>query len=284
MLAEPTRRLCPSSAASAIPARRPAASAIWAGWRTPPATTRPRSTISTAPSVCSGRSTIRLDLAWILEGKARLLRRRGDLEAARRLMEEALTEVERHRFAQKSYTTRADFFATQQDFYDFLIDLLMEQHRDAPQALEVSERSLARSLLDGLAASGTDLRHGGAAPELHARERELEKRDRRAGLPPDPPGPGRLTPRSRCGRSRRSSGVTGKSSTGCGPSCAPAIPATPRSPSRGAGAPPRSSAGCSTATPCCWSTGWARSGASSGPSRPILCGASSSPGAPRSRA
>jgi len=112
-------------------------------------------------------------LAWTLEGKARLLRRRGDLEAARGLMEEALTIVERHRFAQTSYTTRAEFFATQQDFYDFLIDLLMEQHR-ADAALEVSERSLARSLLDGLAASGTDLRHGGAAPELHARERELE--------------------------------------------------------------------------------------------------------------
>jgi CHAT domain-containing protein/tetratricopeptide (TPR) repeat protein len=112
-------------------------------------------------------------LAWTLEGKARLLRRRGDLEAARGLMEEALTAVERHRFSQTSYTTRADFFATQQDFYDFLIDLSMEQHR-ADAALEVSERSLARSLLDGLAASGTDLRHGGAAPELHARERELE--------------------------------------------------------------------------------------------------------------
>jgi CHAT domain-containing protein/Flp pilus assembly protein TadD len=112
-------------------------------------------------------------LAWTLEGKARLLRRRGDLEAARGLMDEALTAVERHRFSQTSYTTRADFFATQQDFYDFLIDLLMEQHR-AGAALEVSERSLARSLLDGLAASGTDLRHGGAAPELHAHERELE--------------------------------------------------------------------------------------------------------------
>jgi CHAT domain-containing protein/tetratricopeptide (TPR) repeat protein len=113
------------------------------------------------------------DLAWALEGKARLLRRRGDLEAARGLMEKALTAVERHRFSQTSYTTRADFFATQQGFYDFLIDLAMEQHR-AGAALEVSERSLARSLLDGLAATGTDLRHGRAAPELHARERELE--------------------------------------------------------------------------------------------------------------
>jgi CHAT domain-containing protein len=118
--------------------------------------------------------------AWALEGKARVLRRRGGLEAARRLMKEALAAVERHRFSQTSYTTRAEFFATQQDIYDFLIDLLMEMHRKAPAAgyaaaaLEVSERSLARSLLDGLAAGGMDLPRGGAAPELHARERELE--------------------------------------------------------------------------------------------------------------
>ncbi|MFY9820199.1 MAG: hypothetical protein WAM82_02385 [Thermoanaerobaculia bacterium] len=43
------------------------------------------------------------------------------------------------------------------------------------EALAVSERSLARSLLDGLAASGTDFGHGTAAPELHARERKLEE-------------------------------------------------------------------------------------------------------------
>ena len=71
------------------------------------------------------------DMAWTLEGKAWVLRRRGDLEAARGLMEEALTAVERHRFSQRSYTTRAAFFSTQQDSYDFLIDLLMEMHRKA---------------------------------------------------------------------------------------------------------------------------------------------------------
>jgi CHAT domain-containing protein/tetratricopeptide (TPR) repeat protein len=123
------------------------------------------------------------ELARILEGKAWVLRRRGDLDAARGLMEEALAAVERHRFGQTSYTTRAAFFATRQDSYGFLVDLLMEMHRKAPAAgyaaaaLEVSERSLARSLLDGLAGqieTGARLHRGGAAPELHARERELE--------------------------------------------------------------------------------------------------------------
>ncbi len=121
-----------------------------------------------------------LNIAEVLEGKAWVLRRRGDLGAARGVMEEALTMVEQRRFSQTSYTTRAAFFATQQDSYDSLIDLLMEMHRKAPSAgyaaaaLKVSERSLARSLLDGLAVGGTRLGPGEAAPELHARERELE--------------------------------------------------------------------------------------------------------------
>jgi CHAT domain-containing protein/Flp pilus assembly protein TadD len=121
-------------------------------------------------------------LAWTLRGKAEVLRRCGDLAAARAVMEEALTAVERHRFGQTSYATRAAFFATHQGSYDFLIDLLMEMHRRAPAAghaaaaLGVSERALARSLLDGLAAGGTDLRAraGGGATELLNRERELE--------------------------------------------------------------------------------------------------------------
>ncbi len=120
-------------------------------------------------------------MAWALDGKARALRRHGDLEAARELMEKAVTAVERHRFSQASYNTRAGFFSTQQDFYDSLVDLLMEMHRKAPgagydaAALETSERSLARSLLDGLAASGADLHQGGADAGLHARQQDLEK-------------------------------------------------------------------------------------------------------------
>lgn len=119
-------------------------------------------------------------IAEILESKAGVLRRRGDLAAARGWMEEALTEVERHRSRQASYTTRAAFFATRQDSYGLLIDLLMEMDRKEPgaghaaAALGVSERSLARSLLDGLAASGAGLQPSHAAPDLLARERELE--------------------------------------------------------------------------------------------------------------
>ena len=102
------------------------------------------------------------DLAWILEGKPWVLRHRGDLEGARRLMEEALALAEQHRYRQTDATTRAEFLATRQDSYGFLIDLLMEMHQREPEAgyaaaaLDVNERSLARSLLDGLV-TGADV-------------------------------------------------------------------------------------------------------------------------------
>jgi CHAT domain-containing protein/tetratricopeptide (TPR) repeat protein len=121
------------------------------------------------------------EMASTLLGKAQVLRRHGELGAAQRLMEEALAAVERLRFSQTRSTTRAEFFATQQGFYDFLIDLLMERHRRAPTAgydaaaLEVGERSLARSLLDGLSAGGTNLHRRGADPTLLARERQMEE-------------------------------------------------------------------------------------------------------------
>ncbi|HEY0781986.1 MAG TPA: CHAT domain-containing tetratricopeptide repeat protein [Thermoanaerobaculia bacterium] len=120
------------------------------------------------------------DMAWVLGGEAWVLSRRGDLAAARQRMEEALAAIEQVRFRQATYATRAAFFATRQGEYDFLIDLMMEMHEKAPTAghdaaaLEVAERSLARSLLDGLSARALRLGRGGAAPELHARERELE--------------------------------------------------------------------------------------------------------------
>ena len=100
------------------------------------------------------------EIARSLEGKARVLRHRGDLEGARRLMGEALAAIERHRFSQTSDITRAEFFSTQQDSYGFLIDLLMDLHRQ-DEALEVSERALARSLLDELDRARAGPRAGG---------------------------------------------------------------------------------------------------------------------------
>ena len=204
-------------------------------------------------------------------------------------MEEALATVERHRFSQTSYTTRAAFFATQQASYDFLIDLLMEMHRKAPAAghaaaaLEVNERSLARSLLDGLAAAAPDLRRGGTAPELRARERELEREidvlvSRQTRLAEDGPLPEQLRSVERdAWRSRWDELDRVRAGLRAGDPRYAAL-TQPR---------PWSAAeiqrAARPATPCCWSTGWARSGASSGPSRSeSLADLRCSRGAPRS--
>jgi CHAT domain-containing protein len=104
--------------------------------------------------------------AEALSGMARATRMQGDLPGASQRMEQALDLVESLRAeiarspvpGQKFLLDflKATWLATKQDDYAFLIDLLMERHRLEPdrgfdlQALEVNERSLARSLADSL--------------------------------------------------------------------------------------------------------------------------------------
>jgi CHAT domain-containing protein len=112
--------------------------------------------------------------ALTLETIARAESDRGNLPAARQRMEEALHLTEESRGATSSEQLRASFFATRQDSYAFYIDLLMRVG-DTKAALQANERARARSLLDMLAASGTDIRQG-ADPKLLARERDLSDR------------------------------------------------------------------------------------------------------------
>ncbi|HWM94507.1 MAG TPA: CHAT domain-containing tetratricopeptide repeat protein [Thermoanaerobaculia bacterium] len=107
--------------------------------------------------------------AAALSGMARVARRRGDWAAARELAERTLDVVESLRadaappspVEEKELVQdllKATYLASKQDHYEFLIDLLMERHRLEPergydlQALELNERSLARSLSDRLGA------------------------------------------------------------------------------------------------------------------------------------
>jgi CHAT domain-containing protein/Tfp pilus assembly protein PilF len=112
--------------------------------------------------------------ALSLEALSRAESDRGNLPAARQRMEEALRLTEQNRGATNSDQLRASFFATRQDSYAFYVDLLMRLG-DTEAALQANERSRARSLLDMLAASGTDIREG-VDPKLLARERDLSDR------------------------------------------------------------------------------------------------------------
>src|SRR5262249_42447431 len=70
--------------------------------------------------------------------------------------------------------------ASTQRYYDLYIDLLMRLGKRAPrsnlvaEALQVSERARARSLIELLTEAGADIRQG-ADPQLVERERELQE-------------------------------------------------------------------------------------------------------------
>src|SRR5882724_1213920 len=105
------------------------------------------------------RSEHRAAEAAALYGMAVAERRRGAPIAARDRAEAALKIVESLRSEAAHRDLKAAYLATKQGFYEFLIDLLMEEHRRQPlagfeaRALEVSERARARSLLDSVAGS-----------------------------------------------------------------------------------------------------------------------------------
>jgi CHAT domain-containing protein/tetratricopeptide (TPR) repeat protein len=113
----------------------------------------------------------RNDEAMALETVARAENSRGNFTEARRHMEEALRVTEAVRVGADSEQLRASFFATQQEAYRFYIHLLMRTGVEA-LALEASERSRARSLLEMLAGSGAEIRQG-VDPQLLERQRDM---------------------------------------------------------------------------------------------------------------
>ncbi|HEY1402803.1 MAG TPA: CHAT domain-containing tetratricopeptide repeat protein [Pyrinomonadaceae bacterium] len=114
-------------------------------------------------------------------GLAHVERGQGNLYNARLHVEAALNIVESLRARVNNRPLRLSFFALAQDYYEFYIDLLMHMHRLDPgrgyaaAALEISERSRARSLLDLLNEAGVDVRQG-VPSELLEREREVRAR------------------------------------------------------------------------------------------------------------
>ena len=116
--------------------------------------------------------------AKMFQGLARAELDRGNLAQARRHVEAALTLVETVRAGVSSQQLRASFLAARQDSWQLYIDVLMRLHALEPaaghdaEALQVSERARARSLLELLAEARVDFRQG-VDQKLLAREREL---------------------------------------------------------------------------------------------------------------
>ncbi|MEP6517992.1 CHAT domain-containing protein [Microcoleus vaginatus] len=105
---------------------------------------------------------------------------RGNLIAALTDIETSIKIIENLRTKITNHELRISYFATVQDYYQFYIHLLMELHKTNPKsgydrkALEASESSRARSLLELLQEANADIRQG-VAPELLQQERNLQQ-------------------------------------------------------------------------------------------------------------
>jgi len=116
--------------------------------------------------------------ASILYNLARVESSLGALEDARTHIEESLKLNEASRAKISSQDLRVSYFASIHQHYEFYVDLLMQLHRARPsagydvQALQVSEKARARSLLELLTQSGTTLKKN-VPPELLQRERSI---------------------------------------------------------------------------------------------------------------
>jgi CHAT domain-containing protein len=111
---------------------------------------------------------------------ARIERRLGETQNACAHIETAINIVESTRAKIINPDLRASYFSTEQLPFAFYIELLMEMHQQQPskgydvKALEVAERSKARSLLDLLTESRADIRQG-VDEQLLERERSLQR-------------------------------------------------------------------------------------------------------------
>jgi tetratricopeptide (TPR) repeat protein len=122
----------------------------------------------------------RLNEASTLFALAHVEHDAGESAAARSRIEAAIEVAESLRAGLGSAEMRASYFASVQKYYDLYIEILMKaaaRDRESgleAEALRVSERARARSLLDLLNESGADIRQG-ADPALIARERDLQQ-------------------------------------------------------------------------------------------------------------
>ncbi|HEY9632202.1 MAG TPA: tetratricopeptide repeat protein [Coleofasciculaceae cyanobacterium] len=107
-------------------------------------------------------------------------RKRGNLDQAKQQIEAGLNIVESLRSKVLSQELRTSYFASVQKYYQFYIDLLMQLHKITPSqgydalALNASERSRARSLLEILTEANADIRQG-VDPKLLEKKSTLQQ-------------------------------------------------------------------------------------------------------------
>ncbi|WP_339383876.1 CHAT domain-containing protein [Fortiea sp. LEGE XX443] len=120
----------------------------------------------------SGEANTLYNVAYVERDKGNLQAALTQIEAAVKIIEELRTKID-------DQELRTSYFATVQDYYQFYIDLLMQLHKKEPskgyaaQALHISERSRARSLIELLTEANIDIRKN-ITPDLAAAEQRLQ--------------------------------------------------------------------------------------------------------------
>jgi CHAT domain-containing protein/tetratricopeptide (TPR) repeat protein len=118
---------------------------------------------------------------YTLHWMARAERGRGNLQAARDRIAEAIDKIESLRPTVNSPELRASAFSRAQEIYEFEIDTLMQLRKLSPAgnydavALRANEQARAREMLAMLAESRAEIRQG-VEPALLALERSLRER------------------------------------------------------------------------------------------------------------
>ena len=122
----------------------------------------------------------RIGEATTLYGISTISQRLGRFEQSITAIEDALQIIESLRIRGLNQQLRLSYFASIQDYYDFYIYLLMRLDKLRPgqgyssKALHACERARARVLIDLLAESQIDLRHG-VDHSLLAEERRIDE-------------------------------------------------------------------------------------------------------------
>jgi CHAT domain-containing protein/Tfp pilus assembly protein PilF len=117
--------------------------------------------------------------AITLYNMANLESSRGNLKQAQTHIQAAIEIIEDLRTKIADQQLRASYFGSVQDYYKFYTDLLMELHKKDPSkgydalALEVSDRSRARGLIELLTEANIDIKKG-IDPKLLAEETSLQ--------------------------------------------------------------------------------------------------------------
>ncbi|HEU4833170.1 MAG TPA: DUF2225 domain-containing protein [Pyrinomonadaceae bacterium] len=118
--------------------------------------------------------------ANVLSEIAKIEFARGDLLSARKLIEQAIARSESIRINLKSQSFRTSYLASVREYYEFEIEVLMRLHQQRPDegfaaaAMEVSEKSRARSLLELLREARAEIQQG-VDPSLIEREGRLRR-------------------------------------------------------------------------------------------------------------